>query len=180
MRGLSNNIQTKEQAKMKMTSVFLGAAAALLIIQGPVVADEVAAPVEKNAAPEPQVEAVVDAKWTSADAEKLRAEINRIGELIRQKVGDSMALQQQVVASASNPAYTSEAIEKKRLEIKAMETALLQARVELQAEVAKHPDVIALTRKNQAVLAEVGELRKMKKAIAQRLAERLSGVAGGQ
>ena len=91
-----------------------------------------------------------------------------------------MTLQQQVGASASNPDYTSEAIEKKRLEIKAMETALIQAKIELQAEVAKHPDVVALTQRNQTVLAEVDQLRKMKKAFAQRLAERLAGKGGGQ
>lgn len=163
---------------MKYPSAFLGAATALLISLGPVVADEATAPVEKNAVPAPQAETAIDAKWTSADAEQLRAEINKIGEQIRQKIGESMTLQQQVGASASNPAYTSEAIEKKRLEIKAMETALLQARIELRAEVAKHPDVVALARKNQAVLTEVDQLRKLKKAFAQRLAERLSGKAG--
>ena len=165
---------------MKNATAFLGAATALLISLGPVVADEPAVPVEKNAASAPQAEIALDAKWTSADAEQLRAEINRIGELVRQKIGESVALQQQVGASASNPAYTSEAIEKKRLEIKAMETALLQARIELQAEVAKHPDVVALTQKNQAVLTEVAQLRKLKKAFAQRLAERLSGKDVGQ
>ena len=165
---------------MKKSSAFVGAATALLISLGSVVADEPAVPVEKNAVPAPQAEIAIDAKWTSADAEQLRGEINKIGEQIRQKIGESIALQQQVGASASNPAYTSEAIEKKRLEIKAMETALLQARIELQAEVAKHPDVVALTQKNQAILTEVDQLRKMKKAFAQRLAERLSGKGGGQ
>jgi hypothetical protein len=165
---------------MKKSSAFVGAATALLISLGPVAADEAAAPVEKNAVPAPRAEIAIDAKWTSADAEQLRGEINKIGEQIRQKIGESIALQQQVGASASNPAYTSEAIEKKRLEIKAMETALLQARIELQAEVAKHPDVVALTQKNQAILTEVDQLRKMKKAFAQRLAERLSGKGGGQ
>lgn len=165
---------------MKNHTAFLGAATALLFALGSVAADEAAAPVAKNAAPAPQAETAIDAKWASADAEQLRAEINKIGEQIRQKIGESMTLQQQVGVSASNPAYTSEVIEKKRLEIKAMETALLQARIELQAEVAKHPDVVALNQRNQAVLAEVDQLRKMKKAFAQRLAERLAGNAGGQ
>ncbi|MDD4059812.1 MAG: hypothetical protein PHW08_03795 [Kiritimatiellae bacterium] len=165
---------------MNYATAFLGAATALLITLGSVVADEAAAPVEKDAAPAPQAEPAIDAKWASADAAQLRAEINKIGEQIRQKIGESMTLQQQVGASASNPDYTSEAIEKKRLEIKAMETALIQAKIELQAEVAKHPDVVALTQRNQTVLAEVDQLRKMKKAFAQRLAERLAGKGDGQ
>lgn len=165
---------------MNYATAFLGAATALLITLGSVVADEAAAPVEEDAAPAPQAEPAIDAKWVSADAAQLRAEINKIGEQIRQKIGESMTLQQQVGASASNPDYTSEAIEKKRLEIKAMETALIQAKIELQAEVAKHPDVVALTQRNQTVLAEVDQLRKMKKAFAQRLAERLAGKGGGQ
>ena len=165
---------------MKRLIAFLGASAALLLPFPSALADEAAAPVEAVAAKAPAAVSAVDAKWASADADQVRAEINSVGELIRQKIGESMALQQQVNASGENPAYTSEAIEKMRLEIKAMEKALVQAKINLQAEVAKHPDVVEMSQKNRAILDEVVALRKRKKAFAQLLAERLSGKTGGR
>ncbi len=153
----------------------LGAAAALLASLSAVRA-EAPAP---TPAPAAQPAPVVDAKWQSAGADALRGEINRVGEQIREKIGESMALQDAIRSAADNPAYTSPEIAKRREAIAALEKALVEARIALQAEVAKHPDVAALAQKNQGVLGEVGQLRVMKKALAQRLAERLSGKTGG-
>lgn len=165
---------------MKTTDAILGAVTALLISLGPVAADEAVAPAEKDAETASKAETALDAKWASATVEQLREEINRIGELARQKISESATLQQRIGTSAADQTFTSEAIEKKRLEVKKLEKALIQARIELQEEVAKHPDVAALAQKNQAILVEVDQLRKMKKALMQRLTERLAEKGGGQ
>lgn len=174
---------------MKKTLAFSSAAVALLFMVAPANADgtipastkenapaaqtEAAAAATDEAAPTAQGEsAATKAKATPMTAEQLRTEINNVGELIRQKVGDATALKRQINISASNPAFTSEAIEKKRREIKAMEEALLRARIELQAEVAQHPDVVEMTEKLRTMQDEINQLRKQKLDLAKRLSSR--------
>ncbi|MGI5869930.1 MAG: hypothetical protein ACOX9C_10870 [Kiritimatiellia bacterium] len=183
------NIQAKEFQNMKKTLAFSSAAVALLFMVAPANADgtipastkenapaaqtEAAAAATDEAAPTAQGEsAATKAKATPMTAEQLRTEINNVGELIRQKVGDATALKRQINISASNPAFTSEAIEKKRREIKAMEEALLRARIELQAEVAQHPDVVEMTEKLRTMQDEINQLRKQKLDLAKRLSSR--------
>lgn len=121
----------------------------------------------------PAADAVLlSTNWKTAPVEQLQAEINRIGEAIREKVGSSEETKKKLDFVWTDPLYTSEKIEEKRKTIREAEATLIKAQIELREEVSKLPEVVKMSVENQALQNEITKLRQQKKIFVQLLGDR--------
>lgn len=152
----------KSHARILLASVF--SCVAFSVSAGRSRADAPAAPAT-GAVP-------MTTNWKTASVEQLHAEINRIGEAIREKVGSSEETKRSLEVAWTDPKYTSEKIEEKRKTIQEAEATLIKAQIELRDEVSKLPEVVKRSKENQALQNDITTLRQQKKTLVQLLGDR--------
>ena len=114
----------------------------------------------------------LESTWANATEKELSNEINRIGEAIRQNVNRSNETKQKLESIWNNPNFTSEAVEKKRKNLKDAEVALIKAQIELRAEVLKLPEVQKISDDNKKLEESITALRLENTALVKLLRSR--------
>ena len=126
-----------------------------------VFAQEAAAPAEAVAEATAEAEAPNTTGFTA-----LEAAVNELGATIGENIGRSNTLRTKLNLIWEDPAYTSEAIEAKRQEIRKFQLAAIKAQGELRELINELPAVKAIADEKNAVDEETKTLRdEYRKAI---------------